>query len=69
MPNMSYCRFENTASDMYDCLSALYEAIDEGKTLEQFAESLPSEHERLGFERMITMAIQITQTFEELRDS
>ena len=23
MPNMSYCRFENTANDLADCVSAL----------------------------------------------
>lgn len=24
MPNMSYCRFENTYSDLKDCINALY---------------------------------------------
>ena len=23
MPNMSYCRFENTVNDMQDCLNAI----------------------------------------------
>lgn len=27
MPNMSYCRFENTYNDLRDCMSAL---LDEG---------------------------------------
>ena len=30
MPNMSYCRFENTAQDLQDCLYAL----EEGETTE-----------------------------------
>jgi len=30
MPNMSYCRFENTTKDMQDCLYA----IEEGETKE-----------------------------------
>ena len=25
MPNMSYCRFENTVNDMQDCLNAIEE--------------------------------------------
>jgi hypothetical protein len=25
MPNMSYCRFENTVNDMHDCLNAIEE--------------------------------------------
>ena len=25
MPNMSYCRFENTLNDLRDCLEHLYE--------------------------------------------
>ena len=49
MANMSYCRFENTAMDLYDCLQSVYEAIEEGMTLEQFAASLPSDYERRGF--------------------
>ena len=28
MPNMSYCRFENTTKDMQDCINA----IEEGDT-------------------------------------
>ena len=40
----------------------------EGMTLDQFSESLSSEQERRAFDRMITMAIQITQTFEEMKE-
>ena len=28
MGNMSYCRFENTLSDMQDCLRALQDGLD-----------------------------------------
>lgn len=28
MANMSYCRFENTLSDMKDCMDALYSGVD-----------------------------------------
>lgn len=30
MGNMSYCRFENTASDLHDCVSALGDMSQEG---------------------------------------
>lgn len=30
MSNMSYCRFENTVSDMRDCLDAIQEGALEG---------------------------------------
>ncbi len=29
MPNMSYCRFENTASDLVDCLANLHDDLGE----------------------------------------
>lgn len=36
MSNMSYCRFQNTLADVYDCMNA----IEEGETLsEQEADS------------------------------
>lgn len=28
MPNMSYCRFQNTAADLADCVDAMDEAHD-----------------------------------------
>lgn len=30
MPNMSYCRFENTNADLADCVQALDDTIKEG---------------------------------------
>lgn len=29
MPNMSYCRFSNTASDLEDCLEHLHDDVSE----------------------------------------
>lgn len=28
MANMSYCRFENTANDLQDCIETMYDADD-----------------------------------------
>ena len=33
MANMSYCRFENTYSDLNDCVNALEEIVYDGETI------------------------------------
>ena len=41
MGNMSYCRFENTTSDLDDCIEAIHEHYDENKEIsDNEAESL-----------------------------
>lgn len=30
MPNMSYCRFENTVNDLQDCYDSMHEKLEEG---------------------------------------
>ncbi len=52
MSNMSYCRFENTNSDLADCESALEDLINgEGSTLNEYelgaAKSLAERCERI----------------------
>lgn len=47
MSNMSYCRFENTAKDLEDCI-------------EHMGDSL-SESEDAARERILTMAIEIVE--------
>ena len=56
MGNMSYCRFENTSSDLRDCMEALGE-LD----LEQVAEM--SEYERDGLIELIQLANEISNQF------
>ena len=41
MASMSYCRFENTAGDLWDCV----EDLNKGKVLNQYEE--PCRHELL----------------------
>lgn len=57
MANMSYCRFENTHSDLQDCETALYniESLDE-----------LSESEKKYAERLIKMCRNIADNFENL---
>ena len=56
MGNMSYCRFENTSSDLRDCMEAL-EELD----VEQVAEM--SEYERDGLFELIQLANEISNQF------
>lgn len=37
MPNMSYCRFENTLADMHDCLEHINDDLDEELRPEEVA--------------------------------
>lgn len=63
MGNMSYCRFENTARDLQDCLDVLFE---------KGSRALPdtaSRYERDGLEDLLELCNRIviahTETIEE----
>ena len=66
MANMSYCRFENTLGDLRDCLYAVQEALDEGKTFTEFKKTLSSDYERHAFMRMLYVCEEFQQAFEEM---
>ena len=66
MANMSYCRFENTANDMNDCLNDLVEAVDAGLSMAQFMDRLSSVYERRSVQRMIDLLGQLSEAFEQL---
>jgi hypothetical protein len=55
MANMSYCRFENTARDLQDCVSA----IDNGNVYDF------NEYELNGFEKLIKLAEEIVDMNDE----
>ena len=55
MSNMSYCRFENTANDLADCV----QAIEYGETDNM------NEYERQGLSRLLELAEQLTSMREE----
>jgi len=53
MGNMSYCRYENTAKDLMDCVNALWQAdIDE---------QLSSTYEYHGLSRLLANAKEIVE--------
>lgn len=62
MPNMSYCRFENTVHDMQDCIYA----IEEGDTSELSSSEVRALEEFLDLAREITnLEYDIEQILEE----
>ena len=66
MANMSYCRFENTASDMAVCLLDVVDAVDAGLSMAQFMDRLSSVYERRSVQRMIDLLGQMSEAFEQL---
>ncbi len=65
MPNMSYCRFENTVRDMRDCINA----IEDGETDELSNYEIRALEEFLDLARDITnLEYDIEQILEEHED-
>lgn len=56
MGNMSYCRFENTLSDLRDCKEAMNNGLD------------LSEREQKNFVRMVKMCRDISAMYEDCSD-
>ena len=62
MPNMSYCRFENTVHDMQDCIYA----IEDGDTSELSSSEVRALEEFLDLAREITnLEYNIEQILED----
>lgn len=58
MPNMSYCRFENTLEDLKDC----YDALREESPRELMEEA--SQYEKDAIIRLIEVCQKISQRFD-----
>ena len=69
MANMSYCRFENTATDLQDCIYALEEALENGKTMEEFVKTLSSSYEQSAFRRLQSLCEEFQAAVIELEDA
>ena len=61
MANMSYCRFENTVSDLADCVMALKRVVYDGEAI--------SEREWAKAKSMLTWCQTFIDTFEEAEES
>lgn len=55
MANMSYCRWQNTNSDLMDCLNDLNCALEDGLTAQEYVAKL-SIYERNAFNRLVEHA-------------
>jgi len=62
MPNMSYCRFQNTVQDMEDCFNTMYEAVDAEEPLEL------SDDEQRAFQRMYDMLQDMQDTMDAVTE-
>jgi hypothetical protein len=60
MGNMSYCRFENTSSDIADCIEALDDA---NWDLEEMIKNASSEYEIVGIKRFIELCREVAENF------
>ena len=68
MASMSYCRFENTATDFSACLNDLEKAIDEGMSESDFLSQLSSDYERRSYQHLVDMAAELLELVDQLRD-
>ena len=60
MSNMSYCRFQNTAKDLKDCVNA----IQDNEIYD-----LSSDHEVDGLEKLLELSKEIVQMETEISDA
>lgn len=59
MANMSYCRFHNTLTDLYDCKDALEDFINNQENV------IDSAEERRKAKQLIAVCKEIADNFEE----
>lgn len=64
MSNMSYCRFENTASDLADCLYAMEEALEDGETLSEMVSD--NKYELAGLSQLRGQAEKFLELYDML---
>ena len=57
--NMSYCRFQNTLNDLYDCQNALEDFINNDENV------ISSSEERYKAKKLIEVCREIADSFEE----
>ena len=68
MRNMSYCAFENTYSDLRECLNMLYAAHEQGQGLEEFVRSRSSRHEARAVEQLLATAEELIEVMQQMMD-
>lgn len=66
MANMSYCRFENTYSDLRDCTNAIAEALDNEVSYAEFLAGL-NEYEQYFLHALRQNAERFLELYAELK--
>ena len=69
MASMSYCRFENTAIEIQNCIYDLEEAIENGLNFDQFMKNLSSDYERNAVRRIANLLNCMKDAFEQLKNN
>lgn len=62
MPNMSYCRFSNTTSDMEDCIEAIKES---NWDIQEMIENASSHEEGMKIRRFIRLCEEVADMFSD----
>lgn len=63
--NMSYCMFENTVSDMRDCVRRLR---DWGWDVEELMENASTEHEKKAIANFVKLCREVSEEVEDYAD-
>ena len=58
MANMSYCRFHNTLADLYDCVNALEDFLDNDENV------ISSDDERRKAKKLIELCHEVADRWE-----
>ncbi len=64
MSNMSYCRFENTLTDLIDCRNAIEENGGGGALLQRFYNTL-NENEKKAFKGLVRCCETISERYSD----
>ena len=67
MANMSYCRWENTSNDIWDCVRDLQEEAYSPEDVKEYIANL-SEDEQRGFKRVLSAAKALVEAVGEDED-
>lgn len=62
---MSYCKFENTANDLKECIDNMVEVLEENKALYDLQEDM-SVYERHGYKRLVNLCTQFLEYHDDL---
>lgn len=65
--NMSYCKFENTAISMLECMSDLQDL--DADTVTAFYNNLSSDYERRGFKLFLQYCLEVAKHADDMLEA